>query len=199
MWFQQSFNLSGWWAEYGNLTWAFDPNLAFWAYFQGELARITAVVSSKIAVESVMWGIPLRDNLHPDSNESAGRIIDYNNGSYYPTNNYLYPETSENPAAPVANLTFALGIPGAQVLPGEYWHARVYWDITALSEAQWMPLAEQLSEQLNATWYMKACIFNIVYAECNGAAWPFEAIFLGFFILAGLAAKGRRSTRKKAS
>jgi hypothetical protein len=199
IWFQRPFNISGWWAEYGNLTWAFDPNLAFWAYFQDELARITAVVSSKIAVESVRWGFPLRDDLHPDSNDPAGDIIDYNNGSYRPTIFYIYPAPLDNPAALVTNLTFALGIPGVQVLPSEYWHARVYWDMTLLSEAQWTPLAEQLSDKLNATWYMKACIFDIVYAECNGTAWPFETVFLGFFILVGLTGKGRLSTRKRVS
>lgn len=201
IWTQRSFNSSGWWAEYGNLTWAFDPNLAFWTYFQAELATITAAISSEIAVERVEWGMPLIASGDLESNQPWGDIIDYNNGSYRTTAFYPYPWLNplESTAIAAENLTFVLRVIEVGndiVLPlaADYWRANVYWDYSGLSMAQWTELTKSLSDRLNATWYMKASVFDYQYAKCDettGLSWPFEVIVLGLLAVVCLLRRKR--------
>jgi hypothetical protein len=202
MWFQHPFNDSWWWGEYGNLTWAFDPNLAFWTLFYDELLRITATLSAAVALEKVEWDVPLIDPLYPESNRSWGFITDYNNGSYFTGIAYYYPQGNGSQGGPLSaeNLTIILSSGGLSSLPDEHWRARPFWKREDLSERQWTALADQLGAQLNATWYMENCVFLKAGMECsetNGSSWPFDAAFLGLLVLLGRRTKRKRCSTKK--
>ncbi|MHA2233284.1 MAG: hypothetical protein ACXAB4_12450, partial [Candidatus Hodarchaeales archaeon] len=83
------------------------------------------------------------------------------------------------------------------LLAAEHWLAEAWWDRRGLSNAEWTVLAEQLATQLNATWYLDACVFPMAGILDNdadaGASWPFETVVLGLLILIGLVRKRRRS------
>ncbi|MHA2495328.1 MAG: hypothetical protein ACXAEI_07560, partial [Candidatus Hodarchaeales archaeon] len=130
-------------------------------------------------------------------------IYDYNNGSYYTTLS-VYPEVNYPPDRPAAveNLTFVLtevweGFPPPRLLSPEYWRATIIWHSERVSDGKWLATADRLSTRLNATWYVKSCVFT--KDAISDASWPFEAIFLGLLVLVGLGSKRRLSTRKRVS
>jgi MYXO-CTERM domain-containing protein len=207
IWFQYPFNDSYWWEHTGNLTWAFDPNLAFWAFVEADLPRISAAVAPNAPIEAFGWNTPFST-----SNQASGFICNVENPGYRYGGNrwnclyavswaYPFPETSEGPFQPDTNLrafNYTLVAVEIPTLPMDQWTAEVWWNTTGLSDAQWTALADQLSARLNATWYMEACIIPKLQIEGNdtdtGTPWPFEMTLLGLLALLGLGRKRKRGT-----
>jgi hypothetical protein len=207
IWFQQPVNDSWWWAEYGNLTWAFEPNLAFWSYVWADVARITAAFAPAVSLKEILWSLPLKDWENPNSTTPMGQLIDFNNGTYYHFGCFLIPYPSETRivGAGIAVDNYTIIAHFAPLFPSESWFAKVYWDVrdkTDLSDAQWTALADQLAAHLNATWYIDACVFKKEYPHCdetNGLSWPCDAIFLGLLVLLGVGTKRKRRIRRNGS
>ncbi len=206
VWFQRPFNDSWTWEHNSTLTWAFDPNLAFWTFFYDEVLRITATVAPEVPVREVWWRLPVQ---YPDY---VGYIIDWNNGSYAPTLNVYLKQfgnlSDHEGLVLVENLTFVLSeqwvfMRHLQLLPSTHWGAKVYWfevpSTLDLSDAEWNAIAERFSTHLNATWYVKSCRFYKTETGSNGSEWPFDAIFLGLLVLMGWGSKRRLSTKKRVS
>jgi hypothetical protein len=210
-WFRRQFNDSWTWEHNGSLTWAFDPNLAFWAFFHDQLADIAANLSSKIAVRWVDWAFPLIDRA---SEERPGpfasffllwTIRDHNSGFYYPNFFLPYPDAFEVPPPAnrrifVENLTFVLNGSwdrwGVSVLPPEEWVAKIVWTRPEVSDDKWDDLATAISKRLNASWYVQSCAFEIYVPECS-SAWPPEAVLLGLLVLVGFLRRKRGRGQKK--
>lgn len=212
IWFQYPFNDSHWWEHTGNLTWAFDPNLAFWAFVEADFPRISAAVAPHVPIEALGWNTPFST-----TNQASGFISNVGNRGYryggdmwnclYAVSDaYPFPGTSESPFQPGTSrraFNYTLVATEIPILPMDHWTAEVWWNTTGLSHAQWTALADQLSAHLNATWYMEACIIPKLQIEGNdtdtGTSWPFEMTFLGLLVLAGLLGinTGRRGKRRR--
>ncbi len=208
MWFAQLANDSGMWAWYGDLAWVYDANVAFWAYFHSELARITATVSPTLVVERVDWDVPMTSPRESKSNESGGYIIDYNTGSYYTDIGYYSPWNTSSDIGWIADnltivLTSDLSIRGVPLpLSSEYWRATVWWEKANLPVAQWNELADQLALQLNDTWYIKACTFSKRFPLCPPTETDetpgfWEPVLVGLLVLGGIGNTRRRGKRRR--
>jgi hypothetical protein len=203
MWFPYLVNDSWMWEHNGTLTWAVEPNLAFWTYLWEELERLTAELIPEVPLRKIEWSLPVEAPLEWGPNLPGGFIYDYNNGSYYTTLS-VYPEVNYPPDRPAAveNLTFVLtdqweSMQHARLLAPEYWIATIIWHSERVSDGKWLTIADRLSTRLNATWYVKSCVFT--KDAISDANWPFETVFLGLLVLVGLGSKRRLSTRKRVS
>jgi hypothetical protein len=205
-WFQYPFNDSYWWAWYGNLTWAFDPNLAFWAFVEADLPRISAAVAPDVPIEALGWNIPFSL-----ANQASGFISNVGNPGYRYGGDksncldgvswaYPFPETSEGPFQPGTNLrafNYTLVATTIPTLPMDQWTAEVWWNTTGVDYSTWNEVADRLAARLNATWYMENCHFPRVAVEGDcpddtGSPWPFEMTFLGLLVLTGLLGSKRQ-------
>ncbi|MFW9917537.1 MAG: hypothetical protein ACFFGZ_18195 [Candidatus Thorarchaeota archaeon] len=208
IWFERLINDSWMWEHNGTLTWAFDPNLAFWTFFYEELIRITADVAPGVPVSKVRWGFPVVTLWEPDSDLPVGFIVDYNNGSYY-TGAALYPQTFENyteynSSIPVENLTFVFSeqwehMRNFSLLLPVHWIAHACWDTRSLSDAEWLEAADRLSTRLNGTWYIKSCHIRKLPTGNNGANWLIEPVVLGLLVLGSMRSRWWSNPKKKAS
>jgi hypothetical protein len=200
-WFRRQFNDSWTWEHNNSLTWAFDPNLAFWAFFHDQLADIAANLSSKISVGWVDWAFPLTDRTPKERPGLSGPLFfplytirDRNDGFYYPNFFLPYPDALEVPPPAhrrifVENLTFVLNGSwdrwGFSDLPPEEWIAKIVWKRHELSDDKWDDLATAISKRLNASWYVQSCAFELYVPECSSGRRPGTVLF-GLLILLAL-------------
>lgn len=205
-WFQYPFNDSYWWAWYGNLTWAFDPNLAFWAFVEADLPRISAVVAPDVPIEALGWNTPFGLVYEPFgficNVENLGYRYggDMSNCLYAASWAYPFPETSEGPLQPGTGLrafNYTLIATTLPALPMDQWTAEVWWNITGVDDWTWTEVADRLASRLNATWYIENCHFPRVdvLGDCSDTTrspWPFESVFLGLLAILGLRHKRKR-------
>ena len=204
IWLNYQINDSRIWEANGTLTWAFDPNFAFWAYFWADFARIMTSIGIDAPLDRVLWSLPVKHPNEPISDYPLGWVIDFNNGTYSHDDTFAkhYPAEDEAIFCGIGVSNYTIVYLGALVHPSEraplhpreQWAAKASWPIGegpgVGSEAEWNETAHLLSARLNDTWYIESCTFGKSYnAGSDNVAWPIQMTLFGLLILVGLGSK----------